>query len=255
MSRFSRSICSWLSIVDSAFDVIDDDQVGDDQEDSKQRDRHEQPRDGSLDTPEPFFYITVGRARTLTQGASVEDEKKQILLAMLEQCRQSDQLLQEAEDQLKAETVLSFSSQKTIDLPENIIAEARQYRTSAEKLYRDCLSGKVANGQVAGLLSKLEGQYELLIEHEKNAGDVRPIMMYRAEKEAQLKGLSIFAQLLERSAVKAAARGLFEGEWNQQVLTWAGQQPWPWVLEGYKATLTSLRADGPWPWPREEDAE
>jgi len=86
----------------------------------------------------------------------------------------------------------------------------------------------------------------------KDVGDVDSTMTYRAENEAQLKGLTIFAQLLARSAVKAAARGILEREWIEQVLTWADRRPEQWVPGRYQTTIATLQADGPWAWPREE---
>ncbi len=179
-----------------------------------------------------------------------ENEKREVLLAAMELRRQSEEHQREDEEFRLGEMGKSHPEWIT-DVPQEIEEEFEESEVALKKLLSDVLGGKIKESEMTVALSVIEEKIERTTERLHRAGDIDAIMMHRAEKEAEMKGLTLFGQLLVRSAFKACARGVGEEDWVNQVLNvHANALDESWAREEYRRTVTFLRAQGPWPWPQ-----
>jgi len=159
-----------------------------------------------------------------------------------------EELIRQAEELEKEESVSGDQdSQGFADLDP---AELEAFSESINETLRDLRGGRITENEAIQRLSALDDEYERMAEQLKDAGEVQPIMTLRAEKEAQLKGLSSLESLLARDAFNAASRGLSSREWVQKVSNAPSRNQ-----QRRRKAVALLQDQGPWPWPREEQKQ
>jgi hypothetical protein len=170
-----------------------------------------------------------------------ESEKQDALLCAIELQRQFEGLRQKYGD------ISILPGMEEMEPFEETMAPAVERMEEYLAAFR---KGGLDDKEALRTLEEDEQRAEALVEYGKTQGDVELPMAHRAEKEAEMRGLSAFCQMLVRSAFSSAASGTSDQEWIQGVLDSTAKWNWPWVRKGYEAAITSLRAEGPWPWPR-----